>query len=160
MVISKYLFDLGNETSAMCVDANKEWLNLTRSKIKRVSSLDPDRVDWVEWSESEYVKIKNFVSSANKLFVFLDAQLTDKDDLHGMRSLARILEDYSASVVVLIDCRSKAVWSIKELASALKSNLSIASNCLFAPKSLNYEQPMLDFLGMGSFTYVAKQGNA
>ena len=58
MVISKYLFDLGNETSAMCVDANKEWLNLTRSKIKRVSSLDPDRVDWVEWSESEYVKIK------------------------------------------------------------------------------------------------------
>lgn len=159
LVISSYLSDCGADTSAICIDSSNEWLNLTRSKIKQVSSAYADRIEWVEYSESGCAKVKNFVSNTSKLFVYLDAQLTDEDELQGMESLASILEGYSGNVAVLIDARRKAVWSINRLASALKCNLMIASNCLFPLKALKYDQAFADFHYIGSFTYVVSQGN-
>ena len=130
LVISKYLEDHGDDLSAMCVDASKDWIDLTRKKIGKVSSVDINKTEWVEWTDGECARVKNFVGRTDKLFIYLDARLDDDDMLQGRGSLIRILQGFSGNLVILIDARSKAVLSLNRLASMLKCNLIVASNCL------------------------------
>lgn len=156
LVVSKYLEDQGVDLSAMCVDASKDWIDLTRSKIDKVSSVDVDNTEWVEWSNGECAKIKNFVGRTDRLFVYLDARLDDEDKFEGMGSLINILEGFSANLAVLIDARSRAVLSLNRLACMLKCNLIVASNCLI-PMGGEKGSAFHRYQHMGSFTYATQK---
>ena len=156
LVISKYIECQGVSLPSMCVDANKDWIDLTRKKMSKVSSVDIDKTEWVEWSDEECARIKNFVGRTDKLFIYLDARLVDEDKYEGMGSLLSILEGFTGNLAVLIDARFRAVLSLNKLAYVLRSNLMVASNCLI-PSESDLFSAFHRYQHMGSFTYVIKQ---
>ena len=153
LVISKYINDNDVKPSAMCVDASKDWIYLTKSKIEKVSMVNVNKIEWVEWSDDKNALVNNFAKKTDKLFVYLDARLTADDQLEGMGDLLRILEGFSGDLAVLIDARLKAVLTLNGLASSLKSNLAVASNCL-VPTKEEVGSAFHRYQHMGSFTYV------
>ena len=158
LVISKYLSDGGADASAMCVDASREWIEITKDKLDQVSFVNVDRIDWVEWSDNGCAKVKNFVKKNTKLFVYLDARLEDEDEFAGMGTLIKMLEGYSGDIVVLIDARGPALLALRRLSSVLNCKLAVASNCLF-PSKPSFDRAFFKFHYMGSYTYVAKHAN-
>ena len=155
LVISKYLEDRNADLPSICVDANKDWIDCTRSKIDKDSSINVNNTEWIVWSDLECSKIKDLVVRSDKLFIYLDARLDNEDKLEGMGSLIKFLEGFSSNIAVLIDARHNAVLSLNRLASVLRCNLNVASNCLI-PSRDEIGSAFHRYQHMGSFTYVTK----
>ena len=134
-IISLYADSVDNNVEWRTIDSDKDWLNTTYRKIdKNQKKSSKSNFLLHRDNESTLAQMNKLFETKGCCFVYLDANLSDKDHYQGLDILLKA-ELKDEPLYLMIDSRVKAVKNLDLLAKKLGKKIQVITNVALREKS-------------------------
>lgn len=130
LVINEYCKTNSDKTSALTIDNDKNWIDITVKKLGRLN--DQSAFDHNFWhckdDEETMEKISTYLNPADRCFIFLDAKVIQRDTSQGMDLIVNISNSLPEKTAIMIDSRKKSVLALQKLSTVSGRAIKLLSS--------------------------------
>ena len=134
LVINEYCKTNSIKTSALTIDNDKNWIDITCKKLKRFNSHNTcDHKFWHCKDDKETIdRLSTYLNSTERCFIFLDAKVIQEDSSQGMDLIINICNSLPKKTAIMIDSRKKAVLALQKLSTVSGRTIELLSS-IYSP---------------------------